>query len=205
MSRDYLAQVAQQLGFTLTPSPEGSVHVEPLALAWLDPRLDRYYVPVVWGKHGPLFCEGIAQINDCLLQPWDTGDDHRQVFYTLARRVLKDLPWGVYLIDLAPLDGQISYQGWLPMPTQIALVSTLAQQPDLFMAHCYASQGLPVVEVQIHRPCAVRWGHWNPHEVLIWPGTCWYPDWIGCWLLHPPVDHQGHPFADLMIRLGPLS
>jgi len=158
---------------------------------------------VVWTARGPLYAEAIGQQGDFLFQPWDLRDPQRQVLYAFIYPLLQgSTDWGVYLPTFIPMQGQVQFQGFTPLPSPVLQVSTLTQRPDLLLADHYCRQGLPVVELHLDRRAAVRLGHFDPQTVLVWPGVVWYPDWIGCWVYPPPVEGSGHPFQELPFDLG---
>ncbi|WP_287129840.1 hypothetical protein [Candidatus Cyanaurora vandensis] len=194
----YLEQTAQRLGLPLILPPVPAFTPVALTLPWPDSRVDVLYLPIIWTARGPLYGEAIARCGDFYIQPWDLSDSERQGYYQLARATLGDqTPAGVYLLTFEPKQGQTVAVGFTAMPTDAALVSVVVQQPDLFLCHCYAAAGLPVVEVQAWRQGAVCLTQVPAKQALVWPGVIWYPDWIGCWVYPPPTDHAGHPLAAL--------
>ncbi|WP_218081845.1 hypothetical protein [Anthocerotibacter panamensis] len=178
--------------------------LEPTVLPLDWPQsLDALYLPVVWTARGPLYAEAIGVRGEFLIQPWDLPDAARQVLYGFAQQVLRGHPvWGVYLIALVPGPEKMLVKGFEPMPSPIALVSTLVQKPDLFQAHLYCLQGWPLVELQIHTPGVVRLAKTAPEDALCWPGVVWHPEWLGCWTYPAPTDMAGHPFAKLDLLDG---
>jgi len=188
----HLDHTARQLGLSVPVSVVPDFVPQRLALPWPAPGAARLFLPIVWTARGPLYAEAIAQIEDRWVQPWDLTDATRQTLYALAFQALRGHAQpGVYLLVLEPQAGETLAVGWRPLPDPAALVSVVVQQPDLFLCHCYAVAGWPVVEVQIGQLGAVRLGDFAPTEALAWPGVVWYPGWIGC---TAPALPSGHPF-----------
>jgi hypothetical protein len=200
----YLQACFSQLGLTPLPTPTAPLVVETvLALPWLTEPIETLYLPVVWTAQGPLYGELIAQLGAFYIQPWDIPDRTRQVLYDFAFQSLEGhRSWGVYLLTFKQVADNFAFKGFTPMPHPAALVSTLCQQPHLFLAHIYSLYALPVIDLQIQHPAAVWIGATEPARALLWPGVTWYPDWLGCTVYPPPMDREDHPFASVHNLLG---
>lgn len=127
-----------------------------LALA-LETEAEHLHLPLVLSARGLLFAEAIGIRGDYYWQPEHLQDRQKQVLYTFARSLLyqqgQELPTpGVYLVRFAVTPDALHFERLIPFPDESALVTRNAQIPDLFTCHWRCALGLPVADVQVHRP-----------------------------------------------------
>jgi hypothetical protein len=112
-------------------------------------------LPLVVTARGILYGEAIGQRGAMAWQPEPLSDPQRQVLYKAAREILgSPVKLGVTLLHFAVSPEALLFKSLSPFPDESALVTLNSQQPDLFTCHWRCVLGLPVMDLQVYRPCA---------------------------------------------------
>ncbi|UFP95716.1 hypothetical protein [Gloeobacter morelensis] len=127
-------------------------------------------LPLVLTARGVLYAEAIGVAGRYLWQPEPLSDKARQILYRFARGLvdlLEPLTPGVYMVYFAVVCGAVRFEKLIAHPDRTALVTLTSQRPDLFCCHWRCALGLPVVDLQVHRPTAAAFvGDW-PDDLLL--------------------------------------
>ncbi|AGY60590.1 hypothetical protein [Gloeobacter kilaueensis] len=113
---------------------------------------ERFCLPLVVTARGILYGEAIGIAADHFWQPFSLSDKERQQLYPFARSLVVQSPPGVSLVYFKIESAAVRFEKWLPFPDWPALATLGTQEPDLFACHWRCVLGLPIVDLQIHRP-----------------------------------------------------
>jgi hypothetical protein len=156
----WLSKPPERFSETHQAFPQPPLEI-PIALK--DSLAEILTLPLVVTVRGILYGETIGQRGNTFWQPESLSDPQRQILYATAREIVGSaLKPGVILLHFAVSPEALTFKSLNPFPDESALVTLGTQQPDLFTCHWRCVLGLPVVDLQIYRPCAAYFQSFEP-------------------------------------------